>query len=390
MAGGWSLRVYVAASSVMLLVLSWSTVAPIFPLYVRSLGASIFLLGLLMAISSLMGLIFRIPLAALSDRVGRVRMLLLGLLVASTSSLLYALASNPLQLLPIIIYQTLPFSYFNPVAASIVSDLAPSERQGEVMGRYLISPSLGLVLGPVLCSLLVDHLGYRGLFLASALFPLLGFLLLLLLPPRVPRRGLEQPSVATSLREVVTDRSLLLLSYCRAAFSTSHSIFATLFSLYAVDVLGLAPSQVAALFTVRGVTNVVVRLPAGRASDRVGRRPLLIVAYAAIVLVNLLIARAGGLPLLVLSLLLYGLAWGTRAVSEWAYLADAVRPEVKTVAFSYLSTIFGLGSMLGSILAGALSLRISYGEIFLVAALLNLSSVSLTLTLRDVRPAGRR
>jgi MFS family permease len=214
-----------------------------------------------MGLISLMGLIFRIPLAVLSDRVGRVRMLLLGLLIASTSSLLYALAFNPLMLLPIVVYQALSFSYFNPVAASIVSDLAPSERQGDVMGRYLVSPSLGMVVGPILCGLLVDRLGYRGLFLASALFPLLAFILLILLPPRVPERRLRQPSVATSISEVATDRNLLLLSYCRASFSTS--IFATLFSLYAVESLGLTPSQVAALFTVRGLTNVVVRLPAG-------------------------------------------------------------------------------------------------------------------------------
>jgi predicted MFS family arabinose efflux permease len=367
----------------MLLVLSWSIIVPIFPLYIRSLGASTLLLGLLMGLSSLMGLIFKIPLAALSDRVGRSKMLFFGLLVASTYSLLYALASNPLQLLPIVVYQAIPFSYFPPVAASIVSDLAPSDRQGDVMGRFLISPSLGMVLGPVLCSLLVDHLGYRGLFLASALFPLVGSFLLMFLPPRVPRRGLERPSVTTSLREVVMDQDILLLSCCRASFSTSHSIFTTLFSLYAVESMGLKPSQVAALFTVRGVTNVVVRLPAGRASDRLGRRLPLIAAYAAIVVVNLLIARPGGLPIIALSLLLYGLAWGTRAVSEWAYLADVVRPEVKTVAFSYLSTVFGIGSMLGSILTGALSMALPYGDIFLLSSLLNLPSIPMILKMRS-------
>jgi MFS family permease len=134
---------------------------------------------------------------------------------------------------------------------------------------------------------------------------------------------------------------------------------------------------------VRGVTNVVVRLPAGRASDRLGRRLPLIAAYAAIVVVNLLIARPGGLPIIALSLLLYGLAWGTRAVSEWAYLADVVRPEVKTVAFSYLSTVFGIGSMLGSILTGALSMALPYGDIFLLSSLLNLPSIPMILKMRS-------
>ena len=382
MAGGWSLRVYVAASSVMLLVLSWSIVAPIFPLYVRSLGASTLFLGLLMALSSLVSLILRIPLSALSDRVGRVRMLLIGLLIASSSSIFYAYASGFLQLLPIIVYQSIPFAYFNPVAASLVSDLAPMERRGDVMGRYLTSPSLGLVLGPMLCSLLVDRLGYRGLFLSSALFPFIGLILLLLVPPRVSQGGVERPGVGASLREVVMDRDILILSYCRASFSTSHSIFATLFPLYAVESLGLKPSQVAALFTLRGVTNVLVRPPAGRISDSLGRRPPLVAAYGVIATSYLLIARVGVIPIIALSLLIYGFAWGMRAVSEWAYIADVARPEVRTIAFSYLSTVFGLGSTLGGVLAGALSTVMPYGDIFLLSALLNMPSIPLILKMR--------
>ncbi|HDI52925.1 MAG TPA: MFS transporter, partial [Candidatus Bathyarchaeota archaeon] len=266
-------------------------------------------------------------------------------------------------------------------------DLAPMRRRGDVMGRYLTSPSLGLVLGPMLCSLLVDRLGYRGLFLISALFPLIGLLLLILLPPRVPEGEVERPGVKASLREVAMDRDILILSYCRASFSTSHSIFATLFSLYAVESLGLTPSQVAALFTLRGVTNVIVRPPAGRLSDRLGRRLPLAAAYGVVASSYLLIARVGALPIIALGLLLYGLAWGVRAVSEWAYLADVARPEVRTIAFSYLSTVFGLGSTLGGVLAGALSTVMPYGDIFLLSAFLNMPPIPLILRMR-ASPSG--
>jgi ATP/ADP translocase len=87
--------------------------------------------------------------------------------------------------------------------------------------------------------------------------------------------------------------------------------------------------------------------------------------------VNLLIARAGWFPLIFLSLLLYGLAWGTRAISEWAYL----------------SAVFGLGSMLGSLLAGALSMVLPYGDVFLLSALLNLSSIPMIIKMRSSKDA---
>lgn len=98
-------------------------------------------------------------------------------------------------------------------------------------------------------------------------------------------------------------------------------------------------------------------------------------AYGAVVLVYVVVASVGGVAFITAALVLYGVAWGTRAVSEWAFLADVVRPEVKTISISYLSSVFGLGSTLGSALAGALSMAFPMQTIFLLAAALNLPSI---------------
>ena len=72
---------------------------------------------------------------------------------------------------------------------------------------------------------------------------------------------------------------------------------------------------------------------------------------------------------------LYGLCWGTRAVAEWAFLTDLVEPEVKTMSISYLSSVFSLGSTIGSVASGILTVFLPYSTIFLIGAALNLGAL---------------
>lgn len=71
-------------------------ISPTLPLYISSLGASMLELGLLMAISSVVVIIGRIPFGMVSERIGRWPVIVFALLVQSTSLILYFFASNVL------------------------------------------------------------------------------------------------------------------------------------------------------------------------------------------------------------------------------------------------------------------------------------------------------
>lgn len=361
-------------------VLSWTVIQPIYTLFVLDMGATLVQLGFLLSLKQFIPLVFRIPLSVVGERVGRARMLLLGLVIAVVSSVLYAFASEYLHLLLITLFESLATGSFNQIAMSTVSDMAPANRQGDAMGRYLTFLGVGMMVGPALCSLLVASLTYSQLYLISALFPVVGLVLLVLRGPRVPRmvreRG-EKPDLGAvqSLRMIFGNRNVMLLSYCRASFSTSQAILLALFSIYAVQQLGLSESIVALLFTVRGFANTVARFPAGWLSDRIGRKRPMVAAYGLLVVAFTIIALTKDIVLIGLALAMYGLSWGTRAVSEWTLLTDLVEPEIKTISISYLGSVFGFGSTLGSILSGALTTVLPYSTIFLIAAGLNMGAI---------------
>ena len=181
---------------------------------------------------------------------------------------------------------------------------------------------------------------------------------------------------------IFRNRNVMLLSYCRASFSTSQAIFLALFSIYAVEKLGIKESTLALLFTIRGFSNTLSRFPAGRISDRIGRRIPMLVSYGLLVVSFTIIAFYESITMLGIALVLYGLCWGTRAVSEWAFLTDLVEPNIKTLSISYLSSVFGFGSTLGSIASGWLATIFPYSTLFLLGAVLNLGTIPAILAMK--------
>jgi predicted MFS family arabinose efflux permease len=74
-------------------------------------------------------------------------------------------------------------------------------------------------------------------------------------------------------------------------------------------------------------------------------------------------------------MVLYGIAHGTRAVSEWALLGDVVMRDDRSLSNFYFATVFDLGSAFGATFAGFIAMVISPPTIFIIAALLMGSSV---------------
>jgi len=360
-------------------VLNFTLTQPIYSLYLTQKGIKVVQLGVLLSVQSFIPLILRIPISGLIEHIGRIRSMIISLIISGIGTLLFIPAKNYTHLTLVVLFNSISASSFNQTAMSTVSDAAPPHRQGDAMGRYLTFLGLGMLLGPALCSWLVTPLGYTGLFWIAGAVPLIGIALLVFMAPRNirERTRTETPAISAteSLRMILRNRNVLLLSYCRASFSTAQSIFLALFSIYAANQLGFSDSNIALLFTVRGFTNTLARYPAGSISDRIGRRPLMYAAYALLVVSFTLVAYTSGFTFLLVAMTLYGFCWGTRAVAEWAFLTDLVAPEIKTMSISYLSSVFSLGSTIGSIASGVLTIFFPYSTIFLLGAALNLGTL---------------
>ncbi len=110
--------------------------------------------------------------------------------------------------------------------------------------------------------------------------------------------------------------------------------------------IGIISGFIIASFTVAQLLSAPIW---GRFSDRVGRRPTLIIALAASGIAYLIFGFAHSLFLLFLSRLVQGAGGGTVGVIQ-AYVADSTKPEDRARALGWLSATTNLGVVLGPVL----------------------------------------
>jgi MFS transporter, DHA1 family, tetracycline resistance protein len=106
----------------------------------------------------------------------------------------------------------------------------------------------------------------------------------------------------------------------------------------------------------------------GGLSDRVGRRPVLILCLLGASFAYLLLGLAETLVLLFAAVVLAGAASGTLATAQ-AYIADSTPPERRAQGLGLIGAAFGLGLMAGPALGGLLSLYSLHTPAFAASAL---------------------
>ncbi len=388
-------RLYVVSLAAFLFNLVGNVTQPIFTLYVLELGATVFQVGLILSLQMLSIVVLRIPLTLVAQRIGHERMILIGFAVRFSATILYFLAPNYLWLFAIPVYEAIATASFFQLAVSMVSNMAPEERQGDALGRSMTLMLMGMFLGPIITSALVTVMTFRQLFLFAAPFPIVGMILFLRTIHRIGdsrhvqegQPGLERPQTFSSYKALVNDRTVLILSIIRTLYFVSNTMFTTLFAIYAVEELRFTPSLIALLFSVQGFITTFIQFPAGRIADRVGRRTVLLITFSAIILNYVGMAVARNFTSLILMFTVFGACWGVRAIVEWSHLTSTVPRETKTIAVSYLENFSHIGAGLGSFFAGVAGRALPFSTIFLMAALVNIPAV---ISIYAMRKTGSR
>lgn len=388
---GVPLGLYMVSLAAFLFGLSEFTIQPIFPLYLLELEATMLQVGIIFSIRSVLMIIMRIPLTLAAQRLGERRMMELAFLIQATTPLFYYLAPDLSWFYLIPAYQIIATGSFNQLAMSLASSMAPRKHQGGALGRFMTFMNLGMFVGPIICGSLVSYIHYRQLFLVSSLFPLMGLVFFHRFTRGVENQSqiieqssdFKEPNTLEAFKSVLKDRKIIVLSIIRTTYSMSNTMFRTLYAIYATQQLAFTPSTIALLFSVMGLANTLIKIPAGWITDRLNPRTILLATFGTIILDFIAIAYVRNPFTSALALTVFGVCWGTRAVVEWSVLARTVTPSTRTLAMSYLSIFWGVGSTLGSLVAGIAAEVSPTPTILILAALINLPAITLIHTMKS-------
>ncbi|HKQ70448.1 MAG TPA: MFS transporter [Polyangiaceae bacterium] len=156
------------------------------------------------------------------------------------------------------------------------------------------------------------------------------------------------------------------------------TIIIPLLSIYS-ESFGASPLEATMLVSVFALCQLVSGPLLGRASDRVGRKPLLVASQVGTLIGFLVLARASALWMVYLSRIIDGSTAGNISLAQ-AYISDNTDPKDRTKSFALIGIAFGLGFFMGPFLTGYL---VNYGlhAPIYAAAMMSFTSIVCTLTL---------
>jgi len=140
---------------------------------------------------------------------------------------------------------------------------------------------------------------------------------------------------------------------------------------------GASPFMVGALAASFAVCQLVSGPFLGRLSDRVGRKPVLLVSQMGTFAGFLVLGFAHNLWMLFLGRIIDGLTAGNLSIAQ-AYISDVTKPENRTRAFALIGIAFGSGFLIGPAISGVMAHHFSYASPAFAAAALSLCSVLVT------------
>ena len=133
-----------------LVMVGFGIIIPVMPFYVEEIGATPTQLGLLMAVYSVMQLIFAPMWGRVSDRIGRKPVIMVGIFGLALSFFLLAVSSTLWMLFAARVIGGF-FSAANmPTVMAYVADITSDENRGKGMGIIGAAIGLGFVFGPAL------------------------------------------------------------------------------------------------------------------------------------------------------------------------------------------------------------------------------------------------
>lgn len=114
-----------------------------------------------------------------------------------------------------------------------------------------------------------------------------------------------------------------------------------------------SPTMVGLLYAVYSLAQLVFSPIWGSLSDRVGRRPIMLLSTFGAVIAYILFGLAGSLGLLFVSRLLAGIMGGNISTAQ-AYIADVTDNENRSSGMALIGVAFGVGFMIGPAVGGLL------------------------------------
>lgn len=359
------------------------------PLFLSNvLGVKTSLIGLIEGIADSTATLMRLVSGWLSDKFGRrVVLVSAGYGLSSFVKPFLYLATTWLQVLLVRFLDRIGKGIRTSPRDALIADSCAAEERGKAFGFNKAMDPLGAFMGLTIAAIVVyftqgnmlnlTNLTYKNLVLLSVIPGLISFLILVAFVRDVPRTSSHDRGRTLSSEITGFDSNFKRYLIVMVFFTLGNSSDA--FLMLRAQNLGMNIGQIFGILALFNLVSSLSSYPAGKLSDKIGRKALISLGWLVYAGVYLGFALATSLWHVWALYMVYGIYEGLTAGVEKAFVADLVPVQMRGTAYGLFNTAVGISALPSSLIAGILWQKIGpsapfvFGTILSFIALLGLN-----------------
>ncbi len=336
--------------------ISTEMVYPLLGIFLSTtLGAAPWIIGLIEGIAESIASLLKVFSGYLSDKFQKRKPLaIMGYGSSSFGKIFLFLATSWWWVLLARVIDRFGKGIRNAPRDALIADSSAKERRGRAFGLHRTMDTLGAAAGVLIAYyFLTAHAGpidYRKLFLLSLIPAFLGLMALFFVKEK--KVSINPAEKKLSFKWSALPLKLKLFLIVTLLFTLGNS--SNQFLLLRAKNIGFTTTSVLLLYLVYNIVYALVSYPAGRLSDIIGRKKLLVWGYVFYGVVYLGFALTDN-PIFMWGLFsLYGVYIGVTEGVEKALVTDIAPEHLRATMIGLHATLVGIGLFPASFLAGIL------------------------------------
>lgn len=309
-----------------------------------SMGASLTLIGVLGLVLGLSRTGTSILMGAVSDRLGRKIVLVIGICLLGISSIGTGLSKTTSSLIIMQIILGLAFTASLNTGVVCIADIMPTAKRGLAFGIGSTVLGAGFSLGSFLGGMMTQYWGYQAVYIGTGVFAVLGIVLAYMyVDDSAERNEMAILPLLKHAKSIILNKPILILSIGGAlSFMVFGGLVVMFFPIYAMSI-GMDHSTIGIMFAVRTAASTLVRFPGGIFSKGVIGQWLLPISLIGTAVFALITPQLQSPALMMVFLVIEGISYGLYYTIGQLFAVNLSADVSRGLVLGSYATFSGIG-----------------------------------------------
>ena len=359
--------------------------------YVKSSFLKLFVnenyIGIIYAVASILTIIGLVEMPRLMSKHGNKNTSLFSLIISFISLLILAFSSNGTFVLPAFILYFVSSNIFIANLDIFIEESSNDKNVGKIRGFYLMIINMAWVIAQMVSGSIIEKSSFGGIYLFSAGLMALAMITIILFFGEFKDPQYKKMSLFKILQFFRKDKDILKIYFINLILKFFYAWMVIYTPIYLNEYLHFTWDTIGVIFTIMLLPFVILDLPLGRLSDKIGEKKMLILGFVVSALFTTLFAVTKKHDWVTIALILFGTRVGAAIIEIMSeiYFFKVVTSD-KSDEISFFRNTSPISYIIAPLIAIPILIYIPhFSFIFFVLSTILLVGLILSLRIKDLR-----